>query len=116
MESDADAMAATVRAEERSATQLTGDDDEDNAGETWQDLWRALALADNDVRDHLGQMHRPPEQLVPMQGEAGGLPPVRSAVWLLYGHNWFGNMMHDKGDMLYRARRGRSMFASPVGD
>ncbi len=64
----------------------------DSHGETWQDLWTALAVADNDVPDCSGQLHRPPDALLAMQ--QAGLHPVRSVVWLLYGQNWYGNMMH----------------------
>ena len=58
-------------------------------GEAWQDVWTALALADNDVPDPLGQLHRPPDQLRAMQ--RAGLQPVRTVPWLWYGQNWHGN-------------------------
>ena len=88
LESDACEMLPSVKAEERSAVKPICDED----GTTWLDIWNSLAVHDNHVRDELGQVHSPPQQLDAMQ--QASLLPVRCAPWLLHGRNWYGNMNH----------------------
>ena len=121
--SDTDEMTPLIQLGTRSPLDSAGPhmwDDPTPEDATWLEIWSALGAADNNVCDHLGQMHRAPEQLEKSQ-DAGFLP-VRCAPWLLMGQNWYGNMMHREVSGFWpsaRAERRRlrnSSSESSLGD